>query len=44
MHGIDTGYLPVLLMDHQPAYLDEADQAGVDLQFSGHTTGADSPQ
>lgn len=29
--------LPVILMDHQPYNLQEAEQAGADLQFSGHT-------
>ena len=29
--------LPVIVMDHQPFHLEEADQAGVDLQVSGHT-------
>ena len=29
--------LPVILMDHQPARLDEARQHGIDLQLSGHT-------
>lgn len=37
MHGIDTDKLPVLMMDHQPFHLDQPAQAGVDLQFSGHT-------
>lgn len=31
------GGLPVLLLDHQPASLKEAEAAGVDLQLSGHT-------
>ncbi|MBE3112964.1 MAG: metallophosphoesterase [Acidobacteria bacterium] len=35
-HGFDDR-LPVILLDHQPAYLEEASQAGVDLQLSGHT-------
>jgi predicted MPP superfamily phosphohydrolase len=34
--GFD-GSLPVILLDHQPARLEEASQAGVDLQLSGHT-------
>jgi hypothetical protein len=34
--GFDDG-LPVILLDHQPARLDEASRAGVDLQLSGHT-------
>lgn len=29
--------LPVLVMDHQPRNLEEAEAAGVDLQVSGHT-------
>ena len=29
--------LPVILLDHQPAHLEEAEQAGVSLQISGHT-------
>jgi hypothetical protein len=28
---------PVIVLDHQPINLDEAEQAGVDLQLSGHT-------
>jgi uncharacterized protein len=28
---------PVILMDHQPFHLEEAEQGGVDLQLSGHT-------
>ncbi|MCF8303082.1 MAG: metallophosphoesterase [Bacteroidales bacterium] len=28
---------PIILMDHQPFHLDKAQQAGVDLQLSGHT-------
>jgi hypothetical protein len=35
-HGFD-GSLPIILLDHQPARLEEASQAGVDLQLSGHT-------
>jgi predicted MPP superfamily phosphohydrolase len=31
--------LPVILMDHQPVHLEEAVEAGVDLQLSGHTHG-----
>jgi predicted MPP superfamily phosphohydrolase len=34
--GIDTG-LPLILLDHQPFRLVEAESAGVDLQLSGHT-------
>lgn len=29
--------LPIILMDHQPAKLAEAEDAGIDLQLSGHT-------
>ena len=29
--------LPIILLDHQPVRLEEAGQAGVDLQLSGHT-------
>jgi predicted MPP superfamily phosphohydrolase len=36
LHGIDMRSL-VILLDHQPYQLDEAAQAGVDLQLSGHT-------
>jgi predicted MPP superfamily phosphohydrolase len=35
-YGVDDR-LPVILLDHQPAHLEEACQAGVDLQISGHT-------
>ena len=28
---------PVIVLDHQPIGLDEAAEAGADLQFSGHT-------
>ncbi len=28
---------PIILMDHQPFHLNEAEEAGVDLQLSGHT-------
>ncbi len=34
--GIDMSR-PVILMDHQPLHLEEAEQSGVDLQLSGHT-------
>lgn len=36
LSGIPEG-LPVLLLDHQPRDLREAESAGVDLQLSGHT-------
>ncbi|MFZ1978557.1 MAG: metallophosphoesterase [Bacteroidota bacterium] len=29
--------LPIISMDHQPMHLNEAEQAGIDLQLSGHT-------
>jgi len=29
--------LPLLLLDHEPFHLDEAEENGIDLQFSGHT-------
>jgi predicted MPP superfamily phosphohydrolase len=29
--------MPVILLDHEPHHLEEAETAGVDLQFSGHT-------
>lgn len=35
-HGFDDR-LPIILLDHQPARLEEASRAGVDLQLSGHT-------
>lgn len=34
--GIDDS-LPVVVLDHQPAHLEEAEKAGVALQLSGHT-------
>jgi len=37
LQGLDSELLPVILMDHQPFKLEEADRTGVDLQFSGHT-------
>lgn len=36
LEGVDRS-LPVLLMDHQPYRLEEAQEQGVDLQLSGHT-------
>ncbi|MFZ5969916.1 MAG: metallophosphoesterase [Bacillota bacterium] len=36
MNGIDRE-LPVIMLDHQPIDLEEAENAGVDLQLSGHT-------
>ena len=35
-YGFDDR-LPVILLDHQPAHLEEASRAGVDLQLSGHS-------
>jgi predicted MPP superfamily phosphohydrolase len=35
-YGFDDR-LSIILLDHQPAHLDEARLAGVDLQLSGHT-------
>lgn len=34
--GIDTS-MPIILMDHQPFHLEEAEKNSVDLQLSGHT-------
>lgn len=36
LRGVDM-QLPVIMMDHQPYDLDSVQQAGVDLQLSGHT-------
>jgi len=36
MQGVDKS-LPVILMDHEPFHLEEAEHNGVDLQVSGHT-------
>lgn len=36
LSGADAS-LPIILMDHQPADLSEAERNGVDLQVSGHT-------
>ncbi|MDH6342446.1 putative MPP superfamily phosphohydrolase [Parabacteroides sp. PFB2-12] len=30
---------PILLLDHQPYHLEEAEESGIDLQISGHTHG-----
>ncbi|MFG3100836.1 metallophosphoesterase [Streptomyces sp. NPDC048182] len=38
LDGADPG-LPVLLLAHQPAFVDRAAAHGVDLQLSGHTHG-----
>ena len=34
--GLDTS-LPIFLLDHEPYHLNEAEENGIDLQFSGHT-------
>lgn len=34
--GLDDS-LPIILLDHQPAHLEQAEEAGVALQLSGHT-------
>lgn len=36
LSGIDKS-LPIILLDHQPFYLEQAEANGVDLQLSGHT-------
>ncbi len=36
MKGLDHSK-PIILLDHQPFHLEEAEQNGVDLQISGHT-------
>ena len=36
MSGIDKSF-PIIMMDHQPFHLEEAERNGVDLQLSGHT-------
>ena len=36
LHGTDRK-LPIIMLDHQPYYLDKVEQSGVDLQLSGHT-------
>ncbi|MGX1509553.1 metallophosphoesterase [Streptomyces collinus] len=38
LDGADPG-LPVLLLAHQPTFVDRAAAAGIDLQLSGHTHG-----
>ncbi|MDR1019179.1 MAG: metallophosphoesterase, partial [Synergistaceae bacterium] len=35
--GRESASLPVIVLDHQPAYLGEAQRAGAALQLSGHT-------
>lgn len=36
INGIDHSK-PIILLDHQPYHLEEAEANGIDLQFSGHT-------
>ena len=36
LEGVDRS-LPLILMDHQPVRLEEAEKNGIDLQLSGHT-------
>jgi len=36
MQAVDSGY-PIILMDHQPFRLNEAEEQKIDLQISGHT-------
>lgn len=36
LEGLDTT-LPIILLDHQPYYVEKAAALGVDLQLSGHT-------
>ena len=36
MRHVDASHYTILL-DHQPYHLEEAEQAGIDFQFSGHT-------
>lgn len=38
LHGADSD-LPVLLLAHQPTFIDRAAAHGIDLQLSGHTHG-----
>jgi len=37
--GLDKS-CPIVLMDHQPRFLEEAERNGIDLQLSGHTHNA----
>ncbi|MBR5169032.1 MAG: metallophosphoesterase [Muribaculaceae bacterium] len=37
MQGVDTAQGYVIMLDHQPFRLEQAEQGGVDLQLSGHT-------
>ncbi len=36
MRDVDKSY-PLILMDHEPFHLEQAEQNGIDLQLSGHT-------
>jgi len=36
LESVDS-QLPLILLDHQPVHLEEAEQNGIDLQLSGHT-------
>ena len=36
LEGVDRNY-PIILLDHQPYYLEKAANLGIDLQLSGHT-------
>ena len=36
LNGIDRSY-PIILLDHTPVRLDQAEKSGIDLQLSGHT-------
>jgi uncharacterized protein len=36
MMNVDRN-LPIIMMDHQPFHLEEAEQNGIDVQLSGHT-------
>ncbi len=36
MENVDKTF-PIILMDHQPFHLEEAEENGIDLQLSGHT-------
>lgn len=36
LNGVDRSY-PIILLDHTPVRLDQAEKNGIDLQLSGHT-------
>ena len=36
LNGVDRSY-PIILLDHTPVNLDQAEKNGIDLQLSGHT-------